>query len=84
MWTLNSHPGVQFMWKTLGDPRDNIILLYSYTYGIVDMSGFTLFEIMNAPGHGVPTTLGHRYMEALAYVGTEKKGLVMKHANGEE
>eukprot|EP01052_Picozoa_sp_SAG31_P036272 SAG31_NODE_4500_length_3183_cov_29.068093_2_plen_47_part_00 len=44
------------------------------------MSGFTLFEIVNAPGHGAPATLGHRYMEALAYFRTGKKGLVMEHA----
>ena len=50
-------------------------------HGVVDMSGFTLFEIMNAPGHGAPATLGHRYMEALAYFRTGKKGLVMKHTN---
>lgn len=49
-------------------------------HGVVDLSGFTLFEIVNAPGHGAPATLGHRYMEALAYFRTGKKGLVMEHA----
>ena len=53
-------------------------------HGVVDLSGFTLFEIIGAPGHGAPPALGHRYMEALAYFRTGKKGLVMKHADDEE
>jgi hypothetical protein len=54
------------------------------THGVEDLSGFTLFEIIGAPGHGAPPALGHRYMEALAYFRTGKKGLVMmKHAEDE-
>jgi hypothetical protein len=41
--------------------------------GIRDWSGFTLFEIATATGNA---TLGHRYMEALAYFRTGKKGLI--------
>eukprot|EP01052_Picozoa_sp_SAG31_P001525 SAG31_NODE_51_length_30464_cov_16.835628_12_plen_388_part_00 len=41
--------------------------------GIVDWSGFTLFEIASAAGSA---TLGHRYMEALAYFRTGVKGLI--------
>eukprot|EP01048_Picozoa_sp_COSAG05_P003309 COSAG05_NODE_150_length_16171_cov_64.740356_11_plen_285_part_00 len=43
-------------------------------HGIVDWSGFTLFEIASAKGNA---TLGHRYMEALAYFRTGVKGLVV-------
>ena len=41
--------------------------------GIVDWSGFTLFELITATGSA---TLGHRYMEMLAYFRTGKKGLI--------
>lgn len=42
--------------------------------GIVDWSGFTLLEIATATGNA---TLGHRYMEALAYFRTGKKGQII-------
>ena len=41
--------------------------------GIVDWSGFTLLEIAKAAGSA---TLGHRYMEALAYFRTGIKGQI--------
>ena len=50
-------------------------------HGVVDLSGFTLFEIIRAARSAA---LGERYMEALAYFRTGKKGLVMEHAGDEE
>jgi hypothetical protein len=42
-------------------------------HGVVDWSGFTFLEIAKAAGSA---TLGHRYMEALAYFRTGLKGQI--------
>ena len=42
-------------------------------YGVTDLSMFTFFEIV-----GKADPLGVRYMEALSYFRTGRKGLILK------